>query len=69
MIPIALTPPNTFDTLASESQIERTALTLEANAVHTLIVQRIEQARKLFFELVHEGSQRYQSALWVRAHY
>jgi acyl-CoA hydrolase len=47
---------------ASETQIERTALALEANGMHVLIAENGEQASKLFFELVPEGSHIYQGS-------
>ena len=53
---------NTFDILASESRIRLTAQALEANGIHTFIAENGEQAHKLFFELVPDGSQIYQSA-------
>jgi hypothetical protein len=53
---------NAFDVLASESRIRRTAQALEANGIRTFIAENGEQARKLFFELVPEGSQIYQGA-------
>jgi len=61
-----LANPSTLNTAftqpASNEQIERTALALEANGIHTLIVENGEQARKLFFELVPEGAQVHQGA-------
>ena len=51
-----------FARLAPVAQIERTALALEANGMHALIAEDSQQARKLFFELVPEGSQVYQGS-------
>ena len=51
-----------FSRLASAAQIDRTVLALETNGMHVLIAQNGEQARKLFFELVPEGSQVYQGS-------
>ena len=51
-----------FAQLASAAQIERTALALKANGMEALIAENGQQARKLFFELVPEGSQVYQGA-------
>lgn len=62
MIAISLEQNNTFTMLASKSQIERTALALEANGIHTLIAENDEQARKIFLELVPEDSLIYQDA-------
>ena len=53
---------NAFSRLATTAQIERTALALEANGMHVLISENGDQARKLFFELVPEGSQIYQGS-------
>jgi acyl-CoA hydrolase len=47
---------------ASDAQIERTARALEANGIHTLVAENREHARKLFFELVPEGSQIHQGS-------
>ncbi len=52
-----LTPKKEFTKPASEEQIQRTAKALEANGIHTLIAQNSEEARRLFFELVPEGSE------------
>ena len=57
-----LNQTKTFDRLASEEQIERTAAALEANGFHTLIAENSAQARTLFFELIPEGAQVYQGA-------
>ena len=43
--------------LASDDQINRTAQALEANGIHTLIAETGEEARRLFFELVPDGSE------------
>ena len=52
-----LIPNQEFAKLASEQQIERTAKALEANGIHTVVVETGEEARHLFFELVPEGSE------------
>jgi hypothetical protein len=46
-----------FTKLASEAQIERTAKALEANGIHTLIAQNGAEAKRMFFELVPDGSE------------
>ncbi len=46
-----------FAQLATDEQIERTAKSLEANGIHTLIAQDGEEARRLFFEMVPDGSE------------
>jgi len=52
-----LTPNKTFAKLATKAQIERTAKALEANGIHVLIAETGEDARRMFFELVPEGSE------------
>jgi L-lactate utilization protein LutC len=49
-----------FSQLASQEQIERTALALETNGFHTLIAEDRQQARQLFFQLIPEGAQVFQ---------
>ena len=46
-----------FAALATDEQIERTAKALEANNIHALIAENGEEAKRLFFELVPEGSE------------
>jgi hypothetical protein len=46
-----------FEKLSSDEQIERTAKALEANNIHTLIAENGEEAKRMFFELVPEGSE------------
>jgi len=46
-----------FAELATDEQIERTVEALEANNIHTLIAENGEDAKRLFFELVPEGSE------------
>ena len=62
MLSTTSTFTHAFTEPASNEQIERTALALEANGIHTLIAENGEQARKLFFELVPEGAQIHQGA-------
>lgn len=52
-----LAPNTEFEQLASEEQIQRTALALEANNIHTLIAKDGAEAKRLFFELVPHGSE------------
>ncbi|MGC1376348.1 MAG: LUD domain-containing protein [Anaerolineales bacterium] len=53
-----LVAPNTaFATLASDEQIEHTARSLEANGIHTLIAETAADAKRLFFELIPDGSE------------
>lgn len=50
-------PSKDFAALATDEQIERTAKALEANGIHVLIAENGEEAKRLFFELVPEGSE------------
>jgi hypothetical protein len=52
-----LVPNREFARVASAEQIERTAKALEANNIHTLIAQNGEEAKRLFFELIPDGSE------------
>ena len=56
------TPNPAFARLASDAQIERAARALDANGFHTLIAQNGDQARKMFFELIPQGSEIFLSA-------
>lgn len=44
-------------TIATEEQIERTVDALEANGIQALVAENREEARRLFFELIPEGSE------------
>jgi hypothetical protein len=46
-----------FKTLASDEQIERTIKALEANGIHAVVAENGEEARRLFFELIPDGSE------------
>src|SRR5512144_2512776 len=52
-----LVPNREFAELATDEQIERTAKALEANNIHALIAENGAEAKRLFFELVPEGSE------------
>ena len=52
-----LVPNKEFAHLASDEQIKRTAQALEANNIRVLIAETGEEAKRLFFELVPEGSE------------
>jgi len=54
---ITVTPIETFAKLANDEKIERTSKALEANGIQTLIAENAAEAKKLFFELVPEGSE------------
>jgi hypothetical protein len=46
-----------FNELASEGQIERTVRALEANGIHAVIAENGGAAKRLFFELIPDGSE------------
>jgi hypothetical protein len=50
-------PKQEFAKLASDEQIKRTVKALEANGIHTLIAENSGEAKRLFFELIPEGSE------------
>lgn len=52
-----LIPNQEFAKLASDEQIERAAKALEANGIHTVIAENGEEAKRIFFELIPEGSE------------
>jgi LUD domain len=53
----ALIPNQEFAQLASDEQIQSTAKALEANGIHTIVAENGEEAKRIFFELVPEGSE------------
>jgi hypothetical protein len=52
-----LVPNRTFEKTATDEQIDRTAKALEANGIHTLIAKSGEEAKRMFFELIPDGSE------------
>jgi L-lactate utilization protein LutC len=54
---VTLAPNQKFANLASDEQIARTAEALEANGIHVLIAENGEEAKRLFFESVPDGSE------------
>jgi hypothetical protein len=54
---IAITPVEEFAKLAVNERIERTSKALEANGIQTLVAEDRAEAKRLFFELVPEGSE------------
>jgi hypothetical protein len=50
-------PNPVFARLASDARIERAAKALESNGIHTLIAKNREEARKMFFDLLPQGSE------------
>ncbi len=55
--PATLSPNLEFSHLATDEQIERTVRALEANGIHAIVAKDGEEARRLFFEQVPEGSE------------
>jgi hypothetical protein len=51
------TGTSTFETLASDEQITRTVKALEANGIRALVAENGAEAKRLFFELVPDGSE------------
>lgn len=54
-----LIPNKEFTRLASDAQIQRAVQALEANNIHTVVVESGEEARKLVLELIPEGAEVY----------
>jgi hypothetical protein len=54
---IAVTPVEEFAKLAVDERIERTSKALEANGIQTLIAEDRAEAKRLFLELIPEGSE------------
>ena len=52
-----LVPNREFARVANDEQVERTAKALEANNIHTLIAENGKEAKRLFFELIPDGSE------------
>ncbi len=50
-------PNKEFETLADDEQIQHTARALEARNIKVLIAKNGEEAKRMFFELVPEGSE------------
>jgi hypothetical protein len=54
---IAITPVEEFAKLAVNERIERTSKALEANGIQTLVAEDRAEAKRLFFELIPDGSE------------
>jgi L-lactate utilization protein LutC len=54
---IAVTPVEEFAKLAVNERIERASKALEANGIQTLVAEDRAEAKRLFFELIPEGSE------------
>ena len=57
MLTTFVVPNTAFAELGSDEQIERTARALEANGIHTLVAENAADAKRLFFELIPDGSE------------
>jgi hypothetical protein len=57
MLSNVFTPNKTFAQLASDEQIARAKKALEANGIQVLIAKNGEEAKRLFFEMVPNGSE------------
>jgi hypothetical protein len=53
----ALIPNMEFAKLATDEQVKRTANALEANNIHTIIVEDGIEAKRIFFELLPDGAE------------
>ncbi len=56
---ITLVPNDEFTRIASDEQIERAARALNANNIHTFVVETAQAARKLVLDLLPEGAEVY----------
>jgi hypothetical protein len=54
---VNIAPNKEFERVASDEQIERTRKALEANGIHVRIAQNGEEAKRMFFEVVPDGSE------------
>ena len=54
---VNVAPNKQFEKLASDEQIERTRKALEANGIRVRVAQTGEEAKRMFFELVPDGSE------------
>ncbi|HEY5903635.1 MAG TPA: LUD domain-containing protein [Anaerolineales bacterium] len=53
----SIIPNPEYSRVADDAQIMRTAQALEANGIHVLVAENGEQARRMFFDLIPEGSE------------
>ena len=54
---IAITPVEEYAKRATDEKIERTSKALEANGIQTLVAENGAEAKRLFLELIPEGSE------------
>lgn len=52
-----LTETTDFSQIAADERIQRTVAALEASGIHALVAETAADAKRLFFELVPEGSE------------
>ena len=57
MLDKVLVPNKTFAKLASDERIANAARALEANGIQALIAKNGEEAKRLFFEMIPDGSE------------
>ncbi len=54
---VNVAPNKEFETIASDERIERTRKALEANGIQVKVAENGEEAKRLFFEWVPDGSE------------
>ncbi|MBK7455232.1 MAG: LUD domain-containing protein [Anaerolineales bacterium] len=54
---LVITPVEEYAKQATDEKIERTSKALEANGIQTLIAETSTEAKRLFLELIPEGSE------------
>ena len=54
---VNVAPNKEFEKLASDERIGRMRKALEGNGIHTLLAENGEEAKRMFFELVPDGSE------------
>ena len=54
---VNVAPNRDFEKLASDERIERTRKALEGNGIQTMLAKSGEEAKRMFFELVPDGSE------------
>jgi acyl-CoA hydrolase len=55
--PSSVVPNKTFAELASDEQIARTVKALQAHGFHVLVAENADEAKRMFFALVPDGSE------------
>jgi hypothetical protein len=54
---VSIAPNKEFEKLGSDERIERTRRALEANGIHVLVAKTGAEAKRMFFEVVPDGSE------------